>query len=210
MTQVINCALAFPDPCPITWRRLCHDMIMGRDINEIIFTRRTNYSQSSVEVSSKICFCVNSRKKTSISVWKQNINLNCLLFPTGCKKEKIRMDQNEKEHLSICLDNVCFCWASIPLNIYTHFCDACPWKVVLGIPGVRNKLGNLNSNKVFLITPMQLVMRRTGGFCFNKTFRLEISSLVNNTSLQYHANTLLAPTGALLVMVCHHISKATF
>ena len=87
-------------------------------------------------------------------------------------------------------DNACFCWASIPLNIYTHFCDACPWKVVLGIPGVRNKLGKLKSNKVFLVTPMQLVIRRTGGFCVDKTFRLEISSLVNNTSLQYHANTL--------------------
>ena len=37
------------------------------------------------------------------------------------------------------------CWAWNPPNIYTQFCDACPWKIVLGIPGVRNKLGNLKS-----------------------------------------------------------------
>jgi len=43
--------------------------------------------------------------------------------------------------------NTSFCWAwndfiEIPQIFYTKFCDACSWKFVLGIPGVR-KLGNL-------------------------------------------------------------------
>ena len=30
-----------------------------------------------------------------------------------------------------------------PRFIYTHFCDACPWTIVWGTPGVRNKWGKL-------------------------------------------------------------------
>ena len=50
------------------------------------------YSQSSVEVGSKICVCVNSRKKASksISVWEQNINSNRLVL-VAAGKERINL-----------------------------------------------------------------------------------------------------------------------